>query len=87
MSPAVRPDWKAAAWLLERKKPARYGTRVQVAGDVDAPIPVRVSAPGLTPADKERRAAEVLRALSGLGADPVFDAIPVDKLTQPTTGT
>jgi hypothetical protein len=38
-------DWRAAAWMLERRAPERYGRnpvqRIELAGDPDAPIEVQ----------------------------------------------
>lgn len=34
----LRPEWTAAAWWLERRKPARYARRVEVTGPEGAPL-------------------------------------------------
>lgn len=36
------PAWQADMTLLERRHPERWGRRVKVGGDTDAPIPVEV---------------------------------------------
>ena len=33
-------DWKANAWLLERKYPEQFGRRIEHAGKIDGPAPV-----------------------------------------------
>jgi len=78
-----RPDWRAAAWMLEKRNPGRYGSRVQIAGDPTAPLNVAVVVPGMSEADRNRRAAEIIASLHGLGADPVIDGLPVEDLIKP----
>jgi hypothetical protein len=64
---AAAGDWKAAAWLLERRHADRWSltTRLRVGGDADAP-PVQVQQKL-----DEVRAAEILNILVDTGA---FDA-------------
>src|SRR5579862_9343198 len=38
---ASKTDWKAAAWRLERKFPARWGRRMQVGSTGSSPDPAR----------------------------------------------
>ena len=41
----LAPDWKASAWILERRYPEMYGRRVvdnNIRGDKDAPLRIEV---------------------------------------------
>ena len=50
----LRPVWTAAAWWLERRMPAKYARRVQVAGPVAEPL--------VTADEQARGLADSLRA-------------------------
>lgn len=60
---AAPTNWQAAAWLLERKNPQRWGRRVVVEGDPKRPL----ISPALALSDDAREHAEAL--LDALAAE------------------
>lgn len=60
-------DWRSAAWLLERKFPARYGKAVKLGGDPANPAPILTSTVQLSPEERARRLERAKRVLGVLG--------------------
>lgn len=70
ISAALRGDWKAAAWRLEKMYPQKYGARIEIADGsdpyaIDAANDAGADTSRLSVEDK-RRARELQRKLKGL---------------------
>jgi len=65
----ARPNWTAAAWWLERRRPAQYARRVEITGAEGAPL--------LEEADHARALADSLRDYLAGAADAA--ALPAAK--------
>ena len=61
-TPGVPGDWRAAAWLIERRHPHEYGRQV-----IEQQLPTDESY-NLTPAELQQRRDELLRRLAQEGA-------------------
>lgn len=72
---AGESDWKAAAWLLSKRNPRRYGDRLELAGSEDEPIRVEASTVVVGMA-ADQRAAITAQAMAELG----LASVPVEVL-------
>jgi hypothetical protein len=79
----LRPEWTAAAWLLERKMPGKWGRRLEVSAS---------NVPLVPPDEQARDLADSLRDyMTGVedgkrAASPKRKAIPAESREAPTSG-
>jgi hypothetical protein len=75
---AVPDDWRAAAWLLERRRPASYGRAQAAVVAADASAPAKAAHPldDLAPEDCRRRSADWALLLAAEAPSSVPPAQP-----------